>query len=156
VEARSRITREILGRPALAPFDAGEVSPGPDVRTDAEILDWVSREAETALHPSGTCRMGVDDESVVDPQTMRVHGVDGLRAVDASVMPYITNGNIYGPVMMLAERAADLILGTPLLPEPEPFYRHPGGSMPIPDPSRSAVSREQVSGTVGADSAGAG
>jgi choline dehydrogenase len=151
-----RITREILSRPALAPFDGGEISPGPDVRTDAEILGWVAREAETALHPCGTCRMGVDDESVVDPQTMRVHGVDGLRAVDASVMPYITNGNIYAPVMMLAERAADLILGTPLPAEPAPFYRHPGGSLPMPDPSRSAVSRDQVCGTVGADSAEAG
>jgi choline dehydrogenase len=69
--------------------------------------------------------MGVDDLSVTDPETMRVHGVDGLRVVDASVMPYVTNGNIYAPVMMLAEKAADLILGnTPLPPEPTEFYRH--------------------------------
>jgi len=131
-----RATRDILGQPAMVPFDAGEVSPGPQVRTDAEILDWVRREAETALHPSCTCRMGVDDQSVVDPATMRVHGLEGLRVVDASVMPYVTNGNIYAPVMMLAERAADLILGSPLPPEPEPFYRHDGGTMPAPDPSR--------------------
>jgi len=62
---------------------------------------------------------------VVDPATMRVHGVDGLRVVDASVMPYVPNGNIYAPVMMLAEKAADLILGRPpLAPSAEPFYRH--------------------------------
>ena len=63
--------------------------------------------------------------SVVDPLSMRVHGIDGLRVVDASVFPYVTNGNIYAPVMMTAEKAADLILGnTPLEPDPEPFYRH--------------------------------
>ena len=67
------------------PFNGGEISPGPSVETDEEILDWVARDAETALHPSCTCRMGIDDMSVVDPQTMRVHGVDGLRVVDASV-----------------------------------------------------------------------
>ena len=89
--------------------------PGPSVETDEEILDWVARDAETALHPSCTCRMGTDEQSVVDPATMRVRGVDGLRVVDASVFPYVPNGNIYAPVMMVAERAADLILGnTPL------------------------------------------
>ena len=69
--------------------------------------------------------MGTGEMSVVDPATMAVHGLDGLRVVDASVMPYVTNGNIYAPVMMVAEKAADLILGnTPLPPEPIPFYRH--------------------------------
>jgi choline dehydrogenase len=69
--------------------------------------------------------MGNGDESVVDPVTMKVHGLEGLRVVDASAMPYVTNGNIYAPVMMLAEKAADLILGnTPLPPEPLEFYRH--------------------------------
>ena len=69
--------------------------------------------------------MGTDDQSVVDPATMRVHGVEGLRVVDASAMPYITNGNIYAPVMMLAEKAADLIRGnTPLPPEHLAFHRH--------------------------------
>ena len=134
-----RVTRELLAQPAMAPFDGGEGSPGPQVRTDAEILDWVAHEGETALHPSCTCRMGLDEESVVDPQTMRVHGVDGLRVVDASVMPYVTNGNIYAPVMMLAEKAADLILGTPLPPDHEPYHRHQGGRMPAPDPSRAAA-----------------
>jgi choline dehydrogenase len=121
-----RITRTILGQPGLAPFDGGEISPGPDVETDAQILDWVARDAETALHPSCTCRMGnVDDDSVVDPLSMRVHGLEGLRVVDASAMRYVTNGNIYAPVMMMAEKAADLILGnTPLQPEHVDWYRH--------------------------------
>ena len=106
-------------------FNGGEVSPGPAVATDEEILAWVGRDAETALHPSCTARMGVDPASVVDPLTMRVHGLEGLRVVDASVMPYVTNGNIYAPVMMVAEKAADLILGnTPLPPAEVDFYRH--------------------------------
>jgi choline dehydrogenase len=120
-----RAARAILTQPAMAPFNGGETSPGADVATDEQILGWVARDAETALHPSCTARMGVDALSVTDPLTMRVHGVDGLRVVDASSMPYVTNGNIYAPVMMLAEKAADLILGnTPLSPEPVEFYRH--------------------------------
>ncbi|HEX5823307.1 MAG TPA: choline dehydrogenase [Candidatus Limnocylindrales bacterium] len=119
-----RVARRILTQPAFEPYSTGELSPGSRVETDEEILDWVARDAETALHPSCTARMGVDGASVVDPLTMRVHGVDGLRAVDASVMPYVTNGNIYAPVMMLAEKAADLIAGnTPLAPEPLEFFR---------------------------------
>jgi choline dehydrogenase len=94
------------------------------VETDEQILAWVARDAETALHPSCTCRMGTDDLSVVDPDSLSVHGLEGLRVVDASVFPYVTNGNIYAPVMMVAEKAADLILGnTPLPPEPLEFYR---------------------------------
>jgi choline dehydrogenase len=120
-----RVARNILTQPAMAPFNGGETSPGADVTTDEEILAWVARDAETALHPSCTARMGIDALSVTDPLTMRVHGVDGLRVVDASSMPYVTNGNIYAPVMMLAEKAADLILGnTPLPPEPIEFYQH--------------------------------
>jgi choline dehydrogenase len=119
------VARRILNQPAFEPFNDGETSPGPSVGTDAEILDWVARDGETALHPSCTARMGVDPASVVDPLTMGVHGVDGVKVVDASAMPYVTNGNIYAPVMMLAEKAADLILGnTPLAPEPVEFYRH--------------------------------
>lgn len=123
------IAREILNQPSMAPFNGGEVSPGPSVKTDQEILDWVARDAETALHPSCTAKMGPasDPMAVVDPLTMKVHGVEGLRVVDASVMPYVTNGNIYAPVMMTAEKAADLILGRePLAPSAEPFYRHRG------------------------------
>ena len=124
-----RVARQILTQPAMAPFNGGETSPGPGVATDDEILAWVARDAETALHPSCTVRMGTDELSVTDPLTMRVHGVDGLRVVDASSMPYVTNGNIYAPVMMLAEKGADLILGnTPLPPEPVEFYRHQAGA----------------------------
>jgi choline dehydrogenase len=122
-----RTVRSILGQPAFEPFDGGELSPGPAVETEAEILDWVGRDGETALHPSCTCRMGTDDLSVVDPASLRVHGLEGLRVVDASSMPYVTNGNIYAPVMMLAEKAADAIMGnTPLAPEKVDYYRHPG------------------------------
>jgi choline dehydrogenase len=122
-----RVARRILSQPAFDPFNGGEISPGPAVETDAEVLEWVARDAETALHPSCTCRMGVDERSVVDPSTMRVKGVDGLRVVDASVFPYVPNGNIYAPVMMVAEKAADLILGnTPLAPADADFYRHRG------------------------------
>ena len=120
-----RIARHILTQPAFAAFNDGELSPGPSVSTDEEILAWVARDAETALHPSCTCAMGTGPLSVTDPSSLRVHGVDGLRVVDASVMPYVTNGNIYAPVMMTAEKAADLVMGnTPLPPEPLPFYRH--------------------------------
>jgi choline dehydrogenase len=119
-----RVARSILEQPALAPFSAGEISPGPSVKTDDEVLDWVARDAETALHPSCTAAMGTGPMSVIDPATMRVHGAEGLRVVDASVMPYVTNGNIYAPVMMVAEKAADIIIGRPPLPpEPTPFYR---------------------------------
>jgi len=119
------IALKILSQPAFDDFNAGELSPGPSVSTEQEVLDWVARDAETALHPSCTCAMGTGPMSVTDPLSLRVHGVDGLRVVDASVMPYVTNGNIYAPVMMTAEKAADLIAGnTPLAPEPIPFYRH--------------------------------
>jgi choline dehydrogenase len=123
-----RVSRDLLNQPAMAPFNGGEISPGPTVETDEQILDWVAREAETALHPSCTCAMGTGEQSVLDPLTMGVRGLRGLRVVDASSMPYVTNGNIYAPVMMLAEKAADLILGnTPLRPATIEFYRYQGG-----------------------------
>jgi choline dehydrogenase len=124
-----RAARNILEQPAFSPFSAGEIAPGPSVSTDPEILDWVARDAETALHPSCTARMGTDEHGVVDPTSMRVHGVEGLRVVDASVFPYVTNGNIYAPVMMVAEKAADLIAGnTPLPAVDVPYYRFRDGS----------------------------
>jgi choline dehydrogenase len=120
-----RCARDLLGQPAFAELDGGELSPGPSVETDEQILDWVARDGETALHPSCTCRMGVGDEAVVDPASMRVHGLDGLRVVDASVFPYVTNANIYAPTMMVAEKAADLIRGdTPLPLEHVSFHGH--------------------------------
>jgi len=117
--------RRILAQPAFGPFNAGELSPGSAVHSDEQILDWVARDAETALHPSCSCRMGIGEDSVLDPETMQVRGLEGLRVVDASAMPYVTNGNIYAPVMMLAEKAADLLrANTPLEPLDVPFYRH--------------------------------
>ena len=119
------IARDIMGQPAFDEFNGGELSPGPDVVGDEALLDWGRRDAETALHPACTARMGTDDLGVLDPASMRVHGTGGLRVVDASSMPSVTNGNIYAPVMMLAEKAADLILGnTPLEASTAPQYRH--------------------------------
>lgn len=137
-----RVARDILTQPAFAPYNDGELSPGPSVETDEEILDWVRADAETALHPSCTTKMGVDEMSVIDPTTMGVHGLEGLYVVDASVFPYITNGNIYAPVMMVAEKAADLIAGnTPLAAADVPYYRHRGNSPLYPpgDPRNGVV-----------------
>ena len=119
------VARNIMGQPAFERYNGGEISPGPDVTGDEAVLEWVRADAETALHPSCTARMGTDAMAVVDPTSMRVHGVQGLRVVDASVMPTLTNGNIYAPVMMIAEKAADRILGnTPLPASDAPQYRH--------------------------------
>ncbi len=132
-----RVARDILNQPAFAPYNDGELSPGPSVETDEEILDWVRADAETALHPSCTAKMGIDEMAVVDPTSMRVHGTEGLRVVDASVFPYVTNGNIYAPVMMVAEKAADLIAGnTPLPALDVPYYRY-RDDMPLHPPGDS-------------------
>lgn len=123
-----RTTRHIMSQPAFEPYNGGEVSPGPEVETDEEIIDWIRQDAETALHPSCTAKMGPasDPMAVVDPDTMQVHGTEGLYVVDASVMPEVSNGNIYAPTMMIAERAADLILGNdPLPPDHTEVYRAP-------------------------------
>ena len=120
-----RCARKIMNQPAFSEFNGGETSPGSHIQTDEDILEWVAKDAETALHPSCTCKMGKDDMAVVDPDTMKVHGVENLRVVDASVMPYVTNGNIYAPTMMVAEKACDLILGNTLEPSSTAvFYRH--------------------------------
>src|SRR4249919_3216033 len=126
-----RVARSILNQPAFDEYNAGELSPGSDVSTDEQILEWVAKDAETALHPSCTCKMGVGDGAVVAPTSMRVHGIDGLRVVDASVFPFVTNANIYAPVAMTSEKAADLILGnTPLEPLNVEYYKH--GISPAP------------------------
>ncbi|MBI2763261.1 MAG: choline dehydrogenase [Chloroflexi bacterium] len=141
-----RVARTLLEQPAMDRFNGGEVSPGSAVETDAEILDWVARDGETALHPSCTARMGIDPLSVVDPLTMRIHGIEGLRVVDASVFPYVTNANIYAPVMMVAEKAADLIIGnTPLSPDTRPFYRH-GTGMPLFEGDRKQADSRRLEG----------
>ena len=120
-----RVARDILNQPAFAPYNDGELSPGPGVETDEQILEWVRADAETALHPSCTAKMGSDETSVVDPSTMGVHGLEGIFVSDASVFPFVTNGNIYAPVMMVAEKSADLIAGnTPLPAADVPYYRH--------------------------------
>lgn len=126
-----RTARNILSQAAMKPFDAGEISPGAAVETDEQILEWVASDAETALHPSCTAKMGTDSMAVVDPNTMKVHGLEALRIVDASVMPRITNANIYAPVMMIAERASDLIRGVePLPPSDVEVYRRMAGGPP--------------------------
>lgn len=119
-----KCSREIIGQPAFDDLRGQELAPGPNVQSDEEILDFVSKEGESAYHPSCTCKMGYDNMAVVDAE-LKVHGVENLRVVDASIFPDITNGNIYAPVMMAAEKAADIILGN--TPEPASqagFYRH--------------------------------
>jgi choline dehydrogenase len=122
-----RIARNILGQEAFRPLDAGETWPGPAVVADEDVIDWVRRTGETDMHPTSTCRMGTGDGAVLDPSTMRVHGLDGLRVVDASAMPYCPNSATHAATMMIAEKAADLILGnTPLAPERIPVNEEPG------------------------------
>ncbi|MCP3720218.1 choline dehydrogenase [Paraburkholderia sp. CNPSo 3281] len=105
-----RVTREILAQPALDRFRGRELSPGAALKTDAEIDAFVRNRAETAYHPSCSCAMGYDDMAVVDGEG-RVHGLDGLRVVDASIMPRITTGNLNAPTIMIAEKIADRIRG---------------------------------------------
>ena len=136
-----RVARRILTQPALAEFSGGELSPGPGVESDEEILDWVRRDAETALHPTCTAKMGTGPDAVLDPGSMRVHGLDGLRVVDASAFPYVPNGNTYAPTMMVAEKSVDLVLGnTPLPAATTPFFRLRDGSPLYPpgDPRNSS------------------
>jgi choline dehydrogenase len=110
-----KLTREILAQAPFDPYRGREINPGAEIQSDDEIDAWVADNAKTCYHPCGTCKMGVDPAAVVDPQT-RVHGVEGLRVVDSSIMPYITNGNLNGPTIMMGERASDLILGKDPLP----------------------------------------
>ncbi|MFT3732945.1 MAG: choline dehydrogenase [Hyphomicrobium sp.] len=105
-----RVTREIFGQEAFSHFDAGEILPGRSVRTNSEIDQYVANTAESAYHPSCTCRMGTDADAVVDPEC-RVKGVSGLRVVDASIMPSIISGNLTASTLMIAEKASDHILG---------------------------------------------
>ena len=110
--------REVFSQPALARYHKGEVEPGPDVRTDAEIDAWIRKTAISAHHPSCTCRMGIDGDAVLDPE-LRVRGTEGLRVVDAAAMPDLVSGNINACVLMMAEKASDMIRGRPPLPRAE-------------------------------------
>ena len=131
-----RVTRHIMNQPAFEAYNDRELSPGPAAESDDEIMDWVARDAETALHPAGTARLGNDPDAVTDPATMGVLGTSGLSVVDASVMPNVTNGNIYAPVMMIAEKAADLVLGNePLAPLDVPVYGQACGEPPPAPPA---------------------
>jgi choline dehydrogenase len=105
-----KLARRIGAGKALAPYRGSEVEPGDEVRTDAEIEEFLRRHAETLYHPTGTCRMGADEMAVVDAE-LRVRGLAGLRVVDASVMPSIIGGNTNAPTIMIAEKASDLIRG---------------------------------------------
>ncbi|WP_421998904.1 GMC family oxidoreductase [Reyranella sp.] len=104
-----RIARAIMTAKAMAPLQVAEAAPGPNRTTDSEILDWVRAVAETTYHPVGTCKMGSDPLAVVDAR-LRVHGVQGLRVADASIMPTLTSGNTNAPSIMIGEKAADMVL----------------------------------------------
>jgi choline dehydrogenase len=118
-----RITREIMHQPALDAYRGEEISPGKNLQSDAELDEFVRNHAETAYHPSCSCKMGEDDMAVVDGQG-RVHGINGLRVVDASIMPVIMTGNLNATTIMIAEKLADRIRNRPSLPKSQaPFYR---------------------------------
>ena len=121
-----RLTREILQQPALDEFRGEEIQPGIDLSDDAAVDAWVRRNVETAYHPSCSCRMGArnDERAVVDPQC-RVRGLEGVRIVDSSIFPTIPNGNLNAPTIMVAERAADLILGKEPMQIDAPVWRDP-------------------------------
>jgi choline dehydrogenase len=107
-----RMTQDLAGQAALKPIIGSVVSPDRSIATDAELDAWIRQTAETIYHPVGTCRMGVagDRLAVVD-ETLKVFGIEGLRVIDASVMPTLVGGNTNAPTIMIAEKAADLILG---------------------------------------------
>jgi len=104
-----KIGRDILSQPAMKAFNGGEEVPGPAVKSDREIRHFILEKMETVYHTAGSCKMGVDDEAVVDPE-LRVHGLESLRVIDASIMPTITGSNIHAPTVMIAEKGADMVL----------------------------------------------
>jgi choline dehydrogenase len=125
-----RITREIVAQPALARYRGREISPGGALRTDAELDAFVRAHGETAYHPCGSCRMGEGADAVVDGEG-RVHGIEGLRVVDASIMPEIVTGNLNAPTIMMAEKIADKIRGRAPAPRSAaPYYVAPEGQPP--------------------------
>lgn len=120
-----RQARDIVAQPSLAKVCRAELNPGLDVQSDAEIEAWIRKATGSSYHPSGTCRMGVDDKAVVDDEG-RVKAVTGLRVVDASIMPKVITGNLNAPVVMMAEKIADRIKGAPALPASTAgYYKSP-------------------------------
>ncbi|MEL7544511.1 MAG: GMC oxidoreductase, partial [Pseudomonadota bacterium] len=122
-----RITREIMLQPAMDRFRGREIQPGEAVQSDDELDAWIRQHAESAYHPSCTCKIGADEDAhaVLDPEC-RVRGTTGLRVVDSSVFPTITNGNLNAPTIMVAEKAADIILDKDPLPASNaPYYVAP-------------------------------
>jgi choline dehydrogenase len=107
--AAIRKARELMATPPLKEMTGEEIAPGAHLRTDEEILDWVRHHAETTYHPVGTCKMGGDAMAVVDNE-LRVHGIDGLRVADASIMPTLTSGNTNAPCIMIGEKCAEMVL----------------------------------------------
>ncbi|PZU19809.1 MAG: choline dehydrogenase [Shinella sp.] len=105
-----RLVRRIVEQPAMQPYIASEIQPGTDMRSDAELIEFIRDKAGSDIHAVGTCRMGVDDRAVVDPR-LRVTGLSGLRVVDASIMPQVVRGNTHAATVMIAEKASDMILG---------------------------------------------
>jgi choline dehydrogenase-like flavoprotein len=104
-----RAIRKVMAQPSLADVIVEELEPGPNLQSDAEIGDWVKSAVTTMFHPVGTCRMGKDERSVVDAR-LRVRGVDGLRVIDASIMPNITSGNTNAPTQALARHASAMLV----------------------------------------------
>ncbi|HTN34359.1 MAG TPA: choline dehydrogenase [Marinobacter sp.] len=104
-----RLCRDILNQPAMARFNGGEERPGIEVQTDEQLKEWIRQHVETVYHTAGSCKMGNDDMAVVN-SGLKVHGVTGLRVIDASIMPTITGSNIHAPTVMIAEKGADAIL----------------------------------------------
>jgi len=114
-----RLTRDIINQPVFDQYRGDEIQPGLSIETDDQIDTFVRQNVESAYHPSCSCKMGSDDMAVVDSDT-KVHGLEGLRVVDSSIFPTITNGNLNAPTIMVAERAADIIRGKQLLPPEQP------------------------------------
>ncbi|GBL59986.1 choline dehydrogenase [Pseudomonas citronellolis] len=131
-----RITREIMAQPALDAYRGRELSPGLDKKSDAELDAFVREHAETAFHPSCSCKMGEDDMAVVDAQG-RVHGMEGLRVVDASIMPLIITGNLNATTIMIAEKIADRIRGRQPLPRSTADYYKANGAPVRGKPTRA-------------------
>jgi len=145
-----RTLRRIFAQPALTPFRGEEVAPGSGVRSDADLDVFIRATAKSTHHPCGTCRMGIDANSVVDGEG-RVHGIHGLRVIDASIMPRITSGNINAPVLMIAEKIADCVRGLRPLEPVEPASAHTAERLTALSRAGAGVPRSAGVSSVGAE-----